>query len=136
MRRLLLLVCVLSAASCGSDTNTTSTTPTTPSTPTITETFSGTLTKNGAASHPFATASAGTVTATLTTVDPDSAIVLGFSLGTASANACQISLANDHATQGTSVIANVTGPGNLCVRIYDVGNLAQSESYLIQVVHP
>ena len=47
--RFLAVAMALGAAACGSDTPTTPTTPTTPVT--VTDTFAGTLTPNGAASY-------------------------------------------------------------------------------------
>jgi hypothetical protein len=129
----MLLSLALGASACGSDVVTT---PTTPTPTTVTETFSGTLTQNGGVTHGFTAATAGTITASVTTISPDSTVVIGFSLGTLSANACQISLANDRATQGTVVVGTLGAAGILCVRIYDVGNLVQPESYEIQVIHP
>lgn len=127
-----LLVSVMAAA-CGDDDVTTPTGPTAPAT--VTETFSGTLDRNGATTHSFTT-DGGTVTATLTTVSPDSETVVGVSLGTWNGLACQIVIANDRATQGTVVIALASGSGNLCVRVYDATGLIQATSYEVQVVHP
>jgi hypothetical protein len=69
-------------------------------------------------------------------VAPDSAIVMGLSLGTWNGAACQIVLANDNATQGTVVTALASSLGSFCVRVYDVGRLVEPTSYELQVVHP
>jgi hypothetical protein len=124
------------ATACGSDDPTTPTTPTTPVT--VTETFSGTVNQNGAATHTFTTQASGTVTATLTALSPDSALVVGLSLGTWNGAVCQIVLANDNATQATVVTGGVSSFGSLCVRVYDVGKItaAQPAGYEITVVHP
>lgn len=127
-----LLSAGLAAGACSNDLVTTPTTTTT-QTPTA-DTFTGTLTRNGAASFPFASGP-GTVQATLTTLAPDGTLLVGFSLGTWNGTACQIVLAVDNATQGTVVIGSATASGNLCVRIYDVGNIVQPPSYQIDVVH-
>jgi hypothetical protein len=134
--RPLLLLLPLSAmvVTACSDSTTTSTTPT--SIVTTTETFTGTLTKNGAVTHQFSVTSRGTVTATLTKVDPDSAVAIGVSLGTWNGTTCQIILANDAATVGNGVLGTVSGVGNLCLRVYDVGKLTTSENYSVDVVHP
>lgn len=131
-----LLLIALGSGACGDDETTTTTTPTQPTPTTITETFTGTLNQNGAQTHGFAVQTAGTVTAAVVTISPQSTTVIGFSLGTLSANACQISLANDRATQGTTVVGSATSAGTLCVRVYDVGNVTEPQSYEIQVVHP
>lgn len=133
-RALVPLLVSITVAGCGNDDA--PTTPTAPTTSaTVTETFTGTLNQNGANTHPFRT-DAGTVTATLTTVSPDSATVVGLSLGTWNGSACQIVLANDRATQATILIGSASASGNLCVRLYDVGSITQPTSYEVQVVHP
>lgn len=131
---LLLLVAVASAAAACNDNTLTSTTPT--STVTSTETFTGTLTKNGAVTHQFSATSRGTVTATLTKIDPDSSQTIGVSLGTWNGVSCQTILANDSAIVGSQLVGTVSGVGNLCLRVYDVGKLATSEDYSVDVVHP
>jgi hypothetical protein len=130
----LLLLASLTVAACGGDDE--PTTPTGPTGPaTVTAVFTGTLNRQGANTHPFTT-DGGTVTATLTTVAPDSATVLGLSLGTWNGVSCQTVIANDRAVQGVTVIGGATGSGNLCVRLYDIGNISQETSYEVTVVHP
>ena len=145
MRRLipgiLLLAVMAGAAGCNDNTTQTPTTPTTPSGPgtSTTETFTGTLNMNGAASFPFTTASAGTVTAALT-VAPDSTQIMGLAIGAWTGSSCQLSssIANDSATQGAVVTGTVTAAAVLCARVYDVGKVtaAQPVDYTITVVHP
>jgi hypothetical protein len=144
MRRLLpgilLFALVTGVAGCNNnnDQTTTPTTPTTPSTPTTTETFSGTLTKNGATSTAFTATAGGTVTATLTTLLPDGTVPVGLSLGAWTGSACQVSgIANDAAVQGTVVTGTVTAAAALCVRIYDAAEkVTTTMNYTITVVHP
>jgi hypothetical protein len=128
----LTVALALTAAACGSDTPTT---PTTPAAPTVTSTFSGELNKNGGDTFSFATAQSGTMTATLSALGPDSALIVGLALGTWNGNACQIILPKDNATQGSQVIGQGSSAGNYCVRIYDVGNVVDPITYEIQVVH-
>jgi hypothetical protein len=128
----LLLLAMLAAIAC--DSTTTTTTPTTPGT-TTTETFSGSISMNGAITHQFAASARGNVSATLTSVGPDDAII-GFSLGTWNGNSCQVLIVNDAAAQGANVIGTVSGVGNLCVRVYDVGKLIGSATYTVDVTHP
>ena len=123
----------LSAAACGSDTPTT---PTVTSPVTVTDTFAGALTRSGAVSYTFITASSGSIVARLSTLAPDSALVVGLSLGTWNGLSCQVVLANDKATQASTVLGTATGSGSLCVRIYDVGNVVDPTTYEIQVNHP
>ena len=120
------------AAACGDDNlpNAPTTTPPTA----ITETFEGTLTINGATTHPFVVAQPGLASAVLTTISPDTATV-GVSLGTWNGQGCQIILANDNATQNISVVGEARTAGNFCVRIHDVGKLTAPADYLLTVTH-
>lgn len=133
-RPLLATLVVALAAACGD--NGTPATPTTPTPTTATVTFLGTITPNGAATHVFTATASGTVTATLTSVGPDSAVRIGFALGTWNGAICQVVLANDNAVQGAVITGGLSSSGNLCVRIYDIGTLTEPATYEVQVVHP
>lgn len=127
-----LLACAFSAAAC----NNTTTTPTTPTTATsYTDTFTGTLNKNGASNFQFSVAAAGAVFATLSSV-ADSSVQVGLSLGTWNGVSCTIILANDNAQQGTTVSGTASGVGTLCARVYDVGKVTTPLDYQITVIHP
>lgn len=104
----------------------------------VTETFSGTLTRNGATSHPFPInfSTGGQVTAVLKTLAPEGTSVVGFSLGTWNGTACQAVISNDRATTATSIIGTATSTGILCVRIFDVGTLLDPQDYEVDVTHP
>ena len=132
----LLLVVIVAAGVAGCDDEA----PTAPTPPApVTETFAGSVPPNGAQTHSFATAGSGTVTATLKSITPDPALVIGFSLGNwnPTSSTCQIVLANDAATGGTVLTGTMSGIGNLCVRVYDVGNIAGNPAaYTVEVVHP
>jgi len=136
MLRVMSAVCVslvmLSAAGC-TDNN-----PITPGpTPNpITLVFNGTLIQASAATHRFISQGPGELRATLTTVQPDAAIAVGLSLGTWNGNSCAVIIDKSSAVQGDLVIGTVTGIGELCVRIYDVGQLVEPITYDITVVHP
>jgi hypothetical protein len=91
---------------------------------------------NGSKTFTFTTQAAGTVTATLTSLSPDSTVTIGLALGTWNGSACQIVLANDSAIQGTVVTGTVSGIGNLCVWVHDVGMLADLTTFVVTVVHP
>ena len=131
---LVVVAAALLGWACDDDTPTIPTTPTAPVEMT-TETFSGDLTINGARTFAFGTV-AGAVTATLTSLGPDSTLAVGFSLGTWSGSVCNIVLANDNAVQGAIVIGSAGAISTLCVRIYDVGNLTETLPFLITVEHP
>ncbi len=141
IRRALLLMLVAGiAAACNNNNN--SSNPTGPTTiPTVlTETFSGTLTKNSAFTHPFAVGDAGDVSVFLTvSVDasnPDNIIPIGVSLGTWNGSSCAVVIANDNVAQGSSITGRATAATNLCVRVYDVGFVPGSAHYELLIDHP
>src|SRR4051812_42158403 len=109
------------------------TTPT-PAVPTITETFSDTLLVGGANTHQFLVNTIGGVKVTLTTVTPGAAVGLG--IGFPSTGSCSLL---DRIVTVASEPAQLTGtanaPGNLCVEIFDVGNLVEPAAYTINVLH-
>ena len=133
----MMVAAALAAAGCGDDP------PTGPDSPApiqLTETYSGTVTINGAITHPIVVQTAGTVTATLTTLDPSDATI-GLSLGTWNGLVCSVgapTLANDKATVGLTLTGSATATGNYCVRVYDPGGengLKQTTAYELTVVH-
>jgi hypothetical protein len=133
-----LALASLSVAGC-SDNNTTNTptTPTTPTAPSVTETFSGTLTTNGAASYAFVVTTSGIVTVTMTAVDPSTSQSFGLGLGTWNGQGCQIIIANDAALVNTTVTGTVSAATSLCARVYDAsGKVTDPLTYTITVVHP
>ena len=152
MRRLfwraVLLVAVTVVASACDDNNNLST-PTGPTTPptVVTETFSGTLLKNGAYTHTFSVTDAGDVSIfLLQSADPanpdNNAIPIGVSLGTWNGISCAIVIANDSIlpvntdvpSQGT-LSGRATAAGNLCVRVYDVGFVPGAAKYELLIDH-
>lgn len=116
--------------------------PTTPDPVIVTETFTGTITINGAASHPFFTSATGTVTATLSSLGETPPAMVGFSLGTFSGTTCSVNgalsaLHNDKAVVNSVLQGTVSSlGGSLCVRIFDVGSLTGPVPYEIKVQHP
>ena len=146
--RALLLVAV-AASACNDNNNfSTPTGPTTPPT-VLTETFSGTLAKNAAYTHPFAVSDAGDVSVFLVrSADPgnpdNNAIPLGVSLGTWNSitSSCAVVIANDsilpantnNPSQGT-LTGRATAAGNLCVRVYDVGFVTGAANYELLIDH-
>ena len=133
---LLAALLATGAAACESNNPTTPDPPTTPST--TTETFSGSLNPNGAASFPFTVAAAGTITVTLTTVAPDATVPIGLSLGTWNGTLCSVGsgLFNDNALQGAFVTGSASSLGSLCARVYDSGKVTGAMTYSLTVVHP
>jgi len=130
----LMAVLTLASIACDSGENT-PTTPTTPG-PSVTETFAGTVTQNGAATFTFNTSVSGIVTATLKSIAPVTTAQIGLALGTWNGVSCTVVLANDRITAGQAVTGQVNAAGSLCVRIYDVGQLTETSTFEVVVVHP
>jgi hypothetical protein len=130
-----LAAIALSAGAC--DDNEIPTVPTSPEAPTtVTETFTGTVNPNGAVTHSFTTEAAGTLSATLVAVTPDSATKIGLSLGTWNGISCKIEIANDNAQQGVTITGTASALGAFCARVYDVGALTGNINYEVRVTHP
>ncbi len=125
------------AGGCVVSDSTTSATTTTTS-----ESFSGTITPGGGAYHIFTVTDDGTVSATLTSLSPQSAIQVGLGIGTVSSSVCTLVSYADNVTTG-GVVHAITGTtqgtvavGSCCVMIFDVGNVEDSDKYTITVAHP
>ena len=132
--RALVLSITAAGVGCSGDINNL---PTTPDPVFVTETFSGTLNINGAATHNVFTSATGTVTATLTSLGDNAPARVGFSMGTLAGATCSVVLHNDTAVVTSALSGTVsTLAGSLCIRIYDVGALTESVSYTFTVSHP
>lgn len=142
-----VLVAALAATGCSDNdpiTNPDQTPPTQ-----VTETYSGTLTVNGAITHPIVVLTAGNVVTTLTALDPATVVVngeerpaeVGVSMGTWNGIACSVgspTLSNDKTKVGVSLTGTATATGNYCVRIYDSGGenkITQATAYELTVTH-
>jgi hypothetical protein len=106
-----------------------------------TDTFTGTLSTNGAFTHIFTIQTLGAVTVTIINLQPDTTQIVGLSLGVWNGVACSTSpatggSASDIATTGSSITLNATAGGNLCARLYDVGFVTTPVVYTMQITHP
>jgi hypothetical protein len=120
-------------ASCGGGS-----TPTTPSaTPTtVTDVFSGTLAAGGSTFFPFTVTTQGTITATLTTLSPQTSITMGFGIGQPSSGSCAlISGAYTESEKVAQALSGTIAAGSYCVVLYDIGNIQGSDDFVITVVH-
>lgn len=133
--RFLLVPIAAVAVGCSGDINNL---PTTPDPVIVTETFTGTLTVNGASTHFVFTGATGTVNATLTSLGENPPAKVGLSLGTlGSTSACTVVLHNDNAVVSSALTGTVsTLQGSLCLRVYDVGALTEPVAYTVTVSHP
>lgn len=128
-----LVALALIISGCHSDSG--DSTPTQPP-PTLNDTFSGTLTLNGATTYSFTVTGTGNITAQLTTLSPDSTKPVGLALGTWNGSICQITLPNDNAVQGSVTVGTASATGSFCVRIYDAsGTVVDPQTYVIDVFH-
>ena len=139
VRGVVIAVAVVAMSACSNDTLSSLTTPTTPTI--FTDTFTGTLSRNGAFTHSFTTATLGAVTVTILNLQPTANQIVGLSLGVWTGSACSTTPAtggssSDTATTGSSITLNATAAGSLCVRLYDVGFVNEPVLYALQVTHP
>jgi hypothetical protein len=111
--------------------------PTTPIEPPteIVETFTGTLNILGASNHTFSTQVQGQAQVQIESLAPDSAAVVSLIFGTWNGNNCQVVLVKDDATTSSQLIGNASALGSFCVRIADIGRLAEPTTYTIRVTH-
>src|SRR5262245_28056041 len=133
--RALVLSLAIAAAGCEGEI---ANIPTTPDPVFVTETFTGTLTINGAQTHNVFTSATGTVTATVASLGESAPEKVGFSLGTLSTiGTCTVVLHNDNALVNSSLSGTVASlNGSLCVRVFDVGALKAPVDYTVTVYHP
>src|SRR4051794_23059323 len=111
--------------------------PTNPITGTpVTDSFAGTLSKNGAFTHAFSIASLGSITASIIGLAPNTAQIVGLQLGVWNGTSCTASSSTDVATTGSSITLTASSAGVVCVRLYDVGFIDDPVLYQLQVVHP
>jgi len=128
---LALLLAALVASACSTDETTSIVAPTPVQ---QTDTFGGTIGVNGATTFQFAS-NRGAVTATLSSVAPDSTVVIGVSLGTWNCVTGSNALPHDQAVQGSIIYGTVNATGSLCVRVYDVGKILEPVTFEVVVVH-
>src|SRR5436190_17477528 len=117
----LVLTAALAQAACSDNINVASPSPD-PGNP-VTEAFTGTLTLTGAVTHPFSVSRSGSIRVTITSLAPDSAVTIGFSLGTWNGAACQTVISNDSGTLGAAIVGVADREGRLCVRVYDAAGM-------------
>ncbi len=137
----LLALVAVGASACSDNTLSQLAAASTTTPQTFTDTYTGTLSKNGAFTHIFTIQTLGAVTVTVINLSPDSTQIVGLSLGVWNGTACSTSpqtggSATDTATTGSSITLNATAAGNLCARLYDVGFINTPVLYTMQITHP
>ena len=129
----LLLACALIAGGCGDDPE-----PITPPAPipSITEEFTGTLNPFSARTHAFTIQNAGTVSVTISDLDPDTTVV-GLLIGTLNGVVCQTAVSTELAVNNGTLNAIGRAAGTLCARIYDSSEngLPAAVPYKLTITH-
>ena len=147
-KRWLLLSPVLAAlllgvSACSDSSESSSVTTTSPTTTVTssTETFTGSVGRNGSAIHPFSVTTGGyTLLAGYTSIAPASVTALGVGIGAwdATTSTCGLNQTqNDAAKAGSTALSGTASAGNYCIRVYDGGNIPEgiTASYTVQVEH-
>jgi hypothetical protein len=135
IRRIPLVTAAVVNVACNETANPTA--PTAVASP-VTVVYESQLYPRGAASRTLAVAQSGTVILTLTSVRPDQGIELGVGLGIprADGGGCHLSQSVSAVSgSATQLSANVDA-GTYCVKIFDLGTLANEVSFAITIVHP
>lgn len=144
LRRLALLpvlLLALSAVGCNDDSPSETPAPTPTPPPRVTDTFSGTFTQNGGASHTFTVAQTGDVELKLTAMAPLATLAVGMGVGRVDA---AVTPPCTNFAEDTNVRVNETltstnlAPGTYCVKVRDTGNVfpGVTVSYTVTVTHP
>ena len=126
---------------CSSDDSTSTTTSPSTSITLVTETFDGSIAQNESRVHSFGVTNSGyTLLAGFTALSPSSIAALGIGLGTwdAASSTCSLNVTqNDTARSGSTALSGTSGSGNLCVRVYDGGNIPSGATamYTVQIQH-
>src|SRR5262245_50237971 len=139
---LILLAMPFFSAACGGSSSSSSTS-TAPTPTTFTETFNGTVgqgaTDFGPADSPhhFTVHVPGNIDATLTDIQPLTTITMGVGLGVwdATSNTCTLQLSSNAAKLNLTLSASVSVAGELCVGVFDVGNVSDSVTYTVVINH-
>ena len=120
-------------------TTTTTTTTTTPvTTPTISENFASTVPVAGAAFYSFNIVANGTVNVTLNSVSGTgvpATVQLGLGIGTPAGVDCTVTSTALAAAGTAPQLTGTFGPGQFCVRVYDVGNLFAPATFRATIAH-
>ena len=132
---LVALIGVAMSLACGSSPSTTA-----PSAATFTDTFSGTVLQGGSnkdQNHFTVHQAPGSISVTITKLAPLSTITIGLGLGVydATNQVCNLQLLSDTAKLNLVLSANVSVAGELCVGLYDVGNIVDSIDFEVSVTH-
>jgi hypothetical protein len=138
-----LLLSLLVLPACGTaetpTSATTTTTTTTVASPTTTEEFTGTVSVGGSSFYSFTVAENGTVNVTLASVGGagvPSTVWMGLGVGTPSGEDCSTTTLTNGPAGSSPQVSTVYAPGIYCVKVADIGNLAQPATFTVTIAHP
>ena len=100
------------------------------------ESFSGSLSPGGTATHTFSAGKNGEIQLKLTAVGPNAASLIGWVLGQPVNSVCAAFTSIQTAGLNTAPFAYPVNKGNYCVQIYEPGTSTPVQTYTIQVSHP
>lgn len=115
------------------------TTTTTVASPTTTEEFNGTVTVGGSSFYAFTVAENGTVNVTLASVGGagvPSTVWMGLGVGAPSGEDCSTTTLTNGPAGSSPQVSSVYAPGIYCVKVADIGNLAQTATVAVTIAHP
>jgi hypothetical protein len=118
---------------------TTTTTTTTVASPTTTEEFNGTVSVGGSSFYAFTVAENGTVNVTLASVGGagvPSTVWMGLGVGAPSGEDCSTTTMTNGPAGSSPQVSSVYAPGIYCVKVADIGNLAQTATIAVTIAHP
>jgi hypothetical protein len=103
----------------------------------VTENVSGAVTVGGLTYHAFTTASAGTITVTLTGLTFGTTVVgLGLGVYNNVNSLCSLTTSLNTAPGTAAQLSATVDTGSYCVEIYDIGTLGVPQAFAITIVHP
>ena len=125
-----LVIAVLAAAGCGSDT------PTTPSTTskTTSENWSSAVAPGGTSSRSFTVNASGTIAVTLT--GAGATLGLGVGLPRVTGGGCRLGVTVNASPGSSPQISTAADAGQYCVQVYDLGTLTEPVSFALKIDHP
>jgi hypothetical protein len=140
MTRALVLIVFLAVGTlgCSNDTQQSTTSPTSPNTEVF---FTGILNPKGSSFYTFSVTQAGTVTATVaslstSTFNPTPGLVVGLGFGTPVGTGCQMTTSLQTSAGLASQLSAASGPGTVCINIFDVGRVAASTTFVVRIDYP
>jgi hypothetical protein len=99
------------------------------------ETYTGTLSTQGALAFHFTVTNPGDITLVITQLAPS--VTMGLSMGSwdATTSLCSQELTTNAATVNAVFSGSPSGPGEYCVGIFDVGNVQAATEFTMNVTH-